>query len=131
MSPSISTNFLFHKLANSIWNIASPDQCHFIVSQLPFDPIFNLFPHHLPVFPGLSLPRAKVFSHLRDLSYHFVVCQRWLLWPGLAALMSQRFPRLDRIKATPASGRSLPNPTLTAHPPCCLASEQWKKRRHH
>lgn len=51
-------------------------------------PYSYLFPHHLPLFPGLSHSRTKVFSHLPDLDHHFAVCQRWLLWPALAAGMS-------------------------------------------
>lgn len=44
MSLSFSTNFPFHKWANSIWNVASPDQFPFIVFRLPLDPIL-ISPH--------------------------------------------------------------------------------------
>ena len=56
-------------------------------------PYSYLFLHPLPVFPGLSFPRVKDFSHLPDLYHHFVAYLRWLLWPTLAAGMSPSDPK--------------------------------------
>lgn len=70
-------------------------------------PYSYLFPHHLPVFPGLSLPGAKVFAHLPDPDHHFVACQGCLLRPVLA------LGGVSRLKA--AWDCSLPTPTLPAH----------------
>lgn len=53
---------IFHsKWANSIWNVGSPDQYPFHCLSATSWPYSYLFPHHLPVFPGLSLRRARVF----------------------------------------------------------------------
>lgn len=131
MSLCFSANFPFHKWANSICNVASSDQNRFYCLSVTSWPYSYLFPHHLPVFPGLSLPRTKVFSHLPDLDHHFAVCQRWLLWPALAAGMSLEDSKVGHSKNSSLLGLQ-PSKTCPSYSPSLLSGlGALREARHH
>lgn len=115
MSLPISTNFPFHKWANSIWNVGNPNQYRFIVSQLPLDPI--LISSHITFLYFLAFlfqgPRSFPISLTWAVTLELVSGDS----SGQLSLLggASTTSRLDRIKAIPRWGCALPTPTLPAH----------------